>query len=86
MESVFTYAEEHPGCRSKKDFSHELYISKEYWEDIANAFDEIESVSISSKIGNIQNEISFIIIHRAVCLYRMKVKLQQYIQKELQVC
>lgn len=58
MESVFSYSKEHPECRSKKDFSHELYIPRGFWEDIANSFSEIESVCISNKIGNIQNEIN----------------------------
>lgn len=57
-QSVLAYAEAHPGCRYKRDFSHELFIPHEYWKDIANTFPEIERVLISDKLGTIKNEIN----------------------------
>ena len=57
-ESVQKYAENNPGCRYKKDFSRELFIARAYWEDLAKMFKEIKNVTVSSKLGNIQNEIN----------------------------
>ncbi len=57
-QSVQQYGIEHPDCHYKKDFSHELYIPKDFWQDIANSFDEIKTVSVTSKIGKIDNEIN----------------------------
>lgn len=57
-QSVYSYADAHPGCRFKRDFSHELFIPREYWKDIANTFLEIDRVLISDKLGTIPNEIN----------------------------
>ena len=57
-ESVERYASEHPGCRYKKDFSHELFLSKRLWEDFGRTIDGIKSVEVLPKEGIIDNEIN----------------------------
>lgn len=57
-QSVYQYAKAHPGVRYKRDFSHELFISHEYWKDIANQFPQITKTFISDKIGRYKNEIN----------------------------
>lgn len=58
IQSVNIYVNEHEGCKHKKDFSHELYIPREFWRDMANSFEEISKLIISDKIGTINNEIN----------------------------
>lgn len=56
--SVSEYASDNPGARAKKNFSHELFIPMEYWLDIMSSFDEIQSVEVTDKYGEIENEIN----------------------------
>jgi len=57
-ESVQKYAQNNPGCHYKKNFSRELFIAKEYWKDLGETFKNIKKITVSSKLGNIRNEIN----------------------------
>lgn len=56
--SVMAYAGQHPSCRHKKDFSHELFIPRSFWHNLAASIPEIRDVQVTDKIGDIDNEIN----------------------------
>jgi amino acid adenylation domain-containing protein len=45
-------------ARTKTDFSSELFISRQFWEDLETGWDEIETVECSDKIFTIKNELT----------------------------
>ena len=57
-ESVARYAEAHPEGKSKKDFSHELYFPRNYWETLRDSLPGIKVIEVTDKIGEIDNEIN----------------------------
>ena len=76
--SVYRYAKENPGVRYKKDFSHELFVPREYWKDIANIFDEVSRVIVSDKMGIIKNEINTFLYDVILEVDKTKNKEQLY--------
>ncbi|MFC2146783.1 condensation domain-containing protein, partial [Acidobacteriota bacterium] len=46
------------GHKTKTDFSSELFVAREFWQDIAAQWDEIEETDFSRKIYTIENELT----------------------------
>ncbi|MFZ5989908.1 MAG: amino acid adenylation domain-containing protein, partial [Bacillota bacterium] len=46
------------GYRTKTDFSTELFVSRDFFQDVAIDIEEIESVSFTGKIHTIENELT----------------------------
>lgn len=57
---AFKYAEENrnKGYITKTDFSHELFVNRNFWEDLGAGFDDILSIGFSDKIHTIKNELT----------------------------
>jgi hypothetical protein len=56
--SVNEYAEKHPGCIYKKDFSHELFVPRKFWLGLKDIFPQITNIAVTNKIGFTDNEIN----------------------------
>ena len=57
-ESVAAYAANHPSDKYKRDFSHELYFPRNYWDSLMASLDGIKCIEVTDKIGKIDNEIN----------------------------
>lgn len=57
-ESVAAYAAEHPSDKYKRDFSHELYFPRNYWNSLLASLNGIKNIEVTDKIGKIDNEIN----------------------------
>ncbi len=56
--SAFKNVNRDKGYTTKVDFSSELFLPRDFWRDLAAAFNEIEEVQISDKIHTIKNELT----------------------------
>jgi amino acid adenylation domain-containing protein len=46
------------GNKTKTDFSNELFVAREFWQDIAAQWHEIEEIRFTPKIYTIENELT----------------------------
>ncbi|MFC2141047.1 condensation domain-containing protein, partial [Acidobacteriota bacterium] len=57
---AFKYADtnRNKNYKTKTDLSHELFLSRRFWEDLETEWEEIEKIEFSDKIYTIENELT----------------------------
>jgi amino acid adenylation domain-containing protein len=56
--SLTSYKEKHPDANTKLDFEDELFISRQFMDDLKGHFPEIVDIKHSNKIHQIKNELT----------------------------
>ena len=58
MESLFSYKEMYPDANTKLDFEDELFVPRQFMDDLKGYFPEIAEINYAEKIHSIKNELT----------------------------
>lgn len=56
LDSLRTYQNDHRNPNTKTDFSSELFVARQFWEDLQFDFPELARVEVTEKVHTISNE------------------------------
>ena len=83
IKSVHEYKKRNPQANSKLDFSNELFVSKDFFDDCRVEFPHINTVTSTPKIFTISNELTDFRYDVILCLDKNKIS-EQFIKNKYQ--